>query len=155
MQRIRFVLPAGLCVLLGLAGCSRDSGDRWSANRPQVAPAEGVVKYNGQPLAEATVVLAPAGQGHAASGVTDSQGRFSLAAFHPKPGAVPGNYRVTIVKQEPDAAAGSPGIDEYGNALPPPMRSVIPVKYCDPSQSELVVEVPSVGTTDLEFDLRD
>ena len=84
------VLPA---LLLLAVGCD-DSG-------LNLAPAEGVVTFQGKPLGDAGVLFTPVNpkQGPAASGATDAQGRFSLMTAN-RPGAVVGDHRVAISKAD-------------------------------------------------------
>jgi hypothetical protein len=90
-------------VVLGLAGCS---------GRPSTIYIEGTIRHEGQPVENATVVFMPeGGQGHPASGVTDVEGVFVLTTFEQGDGAIRGEYRVVIMKNE-----GRPG-------PPPPIEA--------------------------------
>ncbi len=146
-------------ILLGLAlvglalGCGDSSDDQWTKDRPAVADAEGVVLYNNEPVEGATVVFAPAGGKHAASGLTDSSGRFSVSAFPNSEGAVPGSYKVTVTKLETPVAAG--GGDGHGESVTAPPKNLLPSKYAETSQTPLTAEVPESGKTDFEFQLAD
>lgn len=64
-------------------------------------PITGTVFLDGKPLSGCAVLFVPAAksaQGAAASGTTDNEGRFSLAAAN-LPGASVGEYCVTVTKQ--------------------------------------------------------
>jgi len=62
---------------------------------------EGVVTLDGKPLPAATVIYVPVGDGRAASGRTDQDGIFRLTTFRTDDGAVPGEYKVTVVVEKP------------------------------------------------------
>jgi len=73
-------------VALAAAGCGT-----------KYVPVEGVVKLDGKPVEGATVVFTSEDGSRTFSGFTDANGAFSLTGGE-KPGAVPGNYKVTVVK---------------------------------------------------------
>jgi hypothetical protein len=146
---LRLSQPCFLSAILLAAGCTADVEN---PARPAVAPAEGVVTYQGEPLDGATVVFIPSGGSHGAAGVTDERGRFAVAAFPPDPGAVPGKYTVIITKtQEEVEPEGKYEDVVYGRYAP--AESVIPARYSDPKASQLAAEVLLEGTTDIKFDL--
>ncbi len=153
MQRSVF---GWLCCVLLCLGCSGGS-DKSKANRPQTAIAKGVVTYNGKPLDDALIVFVPeANDGTAASAVTDSSGGFSMMAFPPESGAVPGKYKVTVSKMiDPPVAQ----FDESSHDAPPPKtskpKSLIPIKYSQPHTSNLTAEVPVEGAEALKLELKD
>ncbi len=144
-----------LCCVVVLVGCSGGT-DKSKANRPQTAIAKGVVTYAGKPLDDALIIFVPeSNEGTAASAVTDSSGGFSMMAFPPEDGAVPGKYKVTVSKMiEPPVAI----IDESAHDAPPPKaskpRSLIPLKYSQPHTSNLTAEVPQKGAETLQIDLK-
>lgn len=93
---LRFESTAIRCCLLAAllaTGCN-ESG-------LNLAPAEGVVTLDGQPVADAGVLFVPSdpSQGLPAMGVTDAAGAFSLRTVNDD-GAVIGDYRVSISKSE-------------------------------------------------------
>jgi len=138
-----------MAVAVVCAGCG--SG-RPKSNRPATALARGLVTYRGKPVEDAVLVFQPSAQsGFAASAMTDRDGRFDLKAFPPDSGAVPGTYKVVVMKVSQDDVAAAAG---PGNAVAQP-ASLIPAKYCDPSKSGLTAEVPAEGTEQLLFELRD
>jgi len=78
------------CGVILLAGCGR------------TVPVTGTVSFQSAPLAGATVVLT--GSAAIAVGITDASGEFTLrsrVAGDDLPGALPGDYRVTISKFVP------------------------------------------------------
>jgi hypothetical protein len=78
--------------LAALVGCG--------PNGVTLAPVTGVVTLDGKPVADAGVVFAPTTPGPAASGSTNSEGKFSLMSLN-REGAVLGEHRVSISKADP------------------------------------------------------
>lgn len=154
-QRARsfvFGLSLILCV-----GCGSAEVDKFTSKRPKTFPVSGTVKLNGQPVAGATVIFAPDPAGTpnsiAASAVTDASGNYSLRAYPPVKGAVPGKYKVAISKMElPPSAATGP--NAHDAPPPPPLKSLIPENYADPKKSGLTADIPEGGRNDLHFDLK-
>lgn len=145
------------CLALTLtAGCG-GAPDKFASKRPKTYPSSGSVKFNGLPVAGATVVFAPDPGGTSASvaalALTDASGNFSLQAYPPLQGAVPGKYKVTITKTEtPPPAPTGPNAHE---APPPPApKALIPEKFADTSTSGLMADIPEGGRDDLHFDLK-
>jgi hypothetical protein len=112
-------LRRSYCVigLLLISGCGKSEK---APNWPDPVPVSGTVMYGGQPLNDARVTFDPIGTtpGQGASAFTDSAGKYVLQARwvdgKTKPGAIPGNYRVTISRMvnlngevvKPDPNAG-------------------------------------------------
>src|SRR5215469_1486493 len=93
----RFVSLVGL---LSIAGCT-------GGEKLPTVPASGTVTYNGEPLEGATVNFLPKTQAEGAKGAagqTDSRGRFSVQTYlggeRATPGALPGDYAVSVSKVE-------------------------------------------------------
>jgi hypothetical protein len=127
----------GLLLVL-LAGCGQSG--------PELAPAQGVVLLDDRPLSDAAVTFQPVDGGPVASGVTDAKGRFSLQTTN-RPGALVGEHRVTIVKQEmsginPDGTAGPGGMQ---------IEWKTPEKYARPETSPLTATVG--GSEAFRFEL--
>lgn len=165
---LRAALAAGLLLTVG---CSK------GPSVPTV-PVSGTVKYNGEPLAQAEVAFiskVPTGQQHPAHGKTDDQGQFKLSTYinpNDLPGAVPGEYVVTISKVENTEVntedfmkqqmsnrpqeAGANMQEAMKSYSPPQPKSLIPVKYGDPLQSKLEATVKSDGSPQtFTFELTD
>jgi hypothetical protein len=147
-------LSTGMLIMVFGAGCT--DGAKGRTDRPDVVEASGTLTtYKGTPVEGATVVLVPQEKsGYAASGLTDSSGRFELSAFAPDTGAVPGKYKMTVVKVEAPPAAAGPGGGHDDSETPPP-RDLLPIRYKDAATSDLTAEIPEGGTSDLTFDLKD
>lgn len=150
-QRGILVLPIA-CLVALVVGCS--GSDKWSKERPKTVPASGTVTYKGAPVEGATVVFVPDGGKHAAAALTDSSGQFDASAFSPQSGAVPGKYRVTVTKLQP-----GPRISPDEHDIPPGKQvgpiHLLPRKYSETNTTDLRVEIPDGGKTDITFDLKD
>jgi len=72
----------------------------------KVAPVSGVVTLDGKPLDRASVVFKPEAGGRPSFGVTDEQGRFTLAYSMDEDGAEVGSATVTVsTKLQAEGAA--------------------------------------------------
>lgn len=144
---IRF-LPALLLVVTAL-GC----GPR----KPSVVSVTGVVTLDGKPVEKAAVTLVPSeaqAAGLPASGITDQQGRFTLSTDKIGPGAMPGEYRATVIKKETTGfVADKNGLS--GGIAPGGIKEkwIIPQKYANPNTSGLAVSVKA-GMTPFDLDLK-
>ena len=145
-----------VCLCAVIAGCG-GGDDAYKRARPKTVSSTGTITYNGQPLAFAIIVLSPQVEGGiAASCRSDADGKFSLDAFPPDPGAVPGTYRVSVKKNEvskkadPDPASHDAPAEEE----PEGPKSLIPPEYGDPETSGLTIEVPAAGSETLKLELK-
>jgi hypothetical protein len=91
-----FARVAGVVALVALAGCSK-SGSH--------ATVSGVVTHNGAPVEGATVAFHSTveveGKKQPTYGaLTDSSGKYVIAAVGKEPGIPPGMYKVTVMKLE-------------------------------------------------------
>ena len=79
--------------LVGMAGCG--------GLDIELAPVEGTVTMDGQPVADAGILFTPKqdGKGPSASAATDNTGHFMLMTAN-RPGAVMGEHVVVISKSE-------------------------------------------------------
>lgn len=160
MNSLVAVVSGGMVAMTILAGCS--GGDEWTRRQPATVTADGVVTLDGEPVDGASIIIAPQPPNqHAANALTDSNGRFSLAAFPNKPGAVPGIYKVRVAKTiEVDAnpvkidlgedAAHAAAEDPSANVT---WMSVLPEKYSNPETSGITVEIPAEGAENLKIEL--
>jgi hypothetical protein len=90
-------------------GCG--SSDTKAPTWPDPVPVNGIVTLNEQPLSDAMVTFSPIDRtvGKGASSITDSSGKYTLESpwvdGKTKPGAIPGNYKVTISRMvKPDGS---------------------------------------------------
>lgn len=85
------------CVIALFVGCQ--------GGRP-IAPVEGAVIVEGQPLASGRVMFLPKGGGRPALGQIESGGRFVLGTFRKNDGALVGLHRVTIISEPATGGEG-------------------------------------------------
>lgn len=141
-------------------GCSDSAPDR-----PATVAATGKVTYKNEPVEGATVTFVPQDGGHAAVGVTDASGAFSLMTFVADDGAVPGSYKVKVAKfdasqQAPAGDASGLGEDQMpsgdvaSQASAP--KNLLPDKYANVSTSGLTATVgESPDENVFDFSLTD
>ena len=146
------------CLVVSFFGCGQSSG-------PNVQYVHGVITLDGAPIEGAAVFFSPEdSSGIGASGMTQSDGSFTLNAQAAKPGAgtVVGEYAVTVSKVEtpefPDIDTDDPRygtaeqerLEQEANRAKP--KVIVPEKYNTPESSPLHAEVVS-GTNEFKFDL--
>ena len=121
-----------------LAGCGSEV---------ELAPVEGRVLYNGEPLSFGSVMFQPP-RGQPARGVIQSDGTFVLDTVGAGNGAVvgPNKVRVTCFEaQDPNANSG-----QFGEGLG---RSLIPEKYNRYETSGIEIEVSPDQNAPLTIEL--
>ncbi len=149
----RTVVGILACASLLLAsGC----GGKGAAG-PKKYPVSGTVRQGGKPIEGATVTFISTDGKSAATGKTDSSGKYQLVG-----GAVAGTYNVKIEKyQAPAAPAGGSQVDiaEDKSYKPAPEgaepelpKNLLPPKYADPKQSGLTATVKE-GENTCDFDI--
>lgn len=146
----QFLLPV-VC-----AGCTGTPADT-----PTVVPATGIVLYNGTPLPGATVTFL-LDKSPIATGITDSDGRFSMTTGS-QPGATVGNAKISISSDSVDHAKlysmppqEMANLAAGGNTVTAPVKDGIPSRYNSPDTSGLIATVSPDGTKNVfEFRLVD
>lgn len=115
----RFILGVTCALLMIVSiGCSNDK-------RLKVYPVEGTVLLDGQPLANALVVLHPLTPKNAehqpSTAQTDASGKFKATTYVSNDGVPDGEYAVTVAAYEliPEGSGFVPG----GNILAPELAS--------------------------------
>jgi hypothetical protein len=144
--------------LLLVVGCSRRVDDTWTRMRPPVFPANGIVIYQGKPVAGATVMLESQSsddkaRGKVAIGHTDSGGRFRVRTYKEYEGAVAGPHRVSVTKfeyVENKPANADPNIDYP--LIPKPL---LPERYKDFATSGLTATVTEQGPNSFRLQLEE
>ncbi|MCS7303901.1 MAG: DUF4198 domain-containing protein [Thermoguttaceae bacterium] len=149
-----------LVAVAGLEGCG--------SGRPKTVPVTGIVTLDGKPIEGANVAFYPdtgeaTGTGgqqkktdaltRPATGTTDKEGKFTLKTSPLGDGALPGKYKVAIIKKEVTGfLADKDGLS--GGIAPEGIKEkwIIPPKYADPNNSGLTAEVKP-GMRPLEFKL--
>ena len=145
-------------LLLGLlAGCGQARSDR-----PATYPVTGTVRHAGAPVEGATVNFQLVDGSRSAIGITGADGTYALTTFTADDGALPGEYRVSVMKLEspPPPTAVS---DDDENYVPPEMRkepppqppkNLLPKKYADVQTSGLTAVVEEGGENRFDLDLE-
>ena len=157
-----------LAVLLGcmlsfcFVGCG--GGDGF----PPPVPVSGKVQFAGKPVDGASVTFLSKSGARSASGKTGKDGNFKLTSVKTDDGASPGEYSVTISKQEAKGG-GSADVDiskgyseNYGKMMGASgsgnmekvINQLLPAKYADPLQSGLVRSVVKGDKNEFDFDLK-
>ncbi|MEX1042205.1 MAG: carboxypeptidase-like regulatory domain-containing protein [Pirellulaceae bacterium] len=120
----------------------------------------GTVTYQGEPIEGATVTFSPADEtGRAASGRTDSKGRFNLTTLNHSDGIMAGHYKVAISKTEVGSELMTSEeqaayFNKHGRAPVITTTDLLPEKYKKPDTSELAREVVADQTNDFLFELE-
>ena len=117
---------------------------------PSLVEVTGKVSYHGKPVPKANVVFQPE-EGPPAMGVSDEEGKFSLAT-RGRPGVAAGLATVAITALQ-EVKSIPPG-DQYPEGLSV-TRSLIPAKYALVASSPLEVEVATSGVNHFELELTD
>jgi hypothetical protein len=122
------VFGATTLLLAGVAGCGPSAADA-------LVTVEGQVRAHDKAMTSGTVILHPdASKGnttkHEPRGSIEADGRYKIVT-HPRAGAPPGWYKVTVIATEP-----SDPKNPY--SLP---RSLIAHKFANPDESGITLEV--------------
>jgi hypothetical protein len=131
---------------------------------PKPIPVRGMVTVAGKPLAGAGVVFHPQGpEGRMAHAATGVDGRYELTTFDAHDGVMRGDYKVTIVWEEPppewtqyrDSAPQKEQLRQKwlaeGGDKKPPVPSPIPAEYADPATTPLTQTVPPSGEVNFDW----
>ena len=155
--------PASMLVSAALTAALLVSGSGCSGGAGRPVKTVGLITLDGQPVAGATVTFHPETkqQSHVATGLTDEEGAFQLQTFAPDDGALPGDYKVTVIKTEALAAppvAADPEKHKqwmmkmmFNRSKQKSRPSPLPKDYADPATTPLRVHVPSQGQVRLEL----
>ncbi|HUY91877.1 MAG TPA: hypothetical protein VMV10_24265 [Pirellulales bacterium] len=150
------------CLLFGCAGalalgCSKGK----VVDGPPGKAVSGIVRYQGQPVAEAIVTfMSPS---HTAYGSTDNEGHFKLSSPGRGENVPFDHYQVTVSKV---AAAPTTELTEEQKHTPPdpkslrsqqvaPPQDLLPAKYKAAESSELSADVAADGPEEFTFELAD
>lgn len=156
-----------LCALvISAVGCGGAGG---SGSRSGLVSAAGTVTYKGELVAGATIEMRPVDESITncvAVGLTDEKGQFTLTTDRPNDGAMPGQYK-TVVKKQVETINGmtreeyvkANDKDGHGEVFFDKSKlkteDLLPVKYADPINTPLVIEIPTKGSKKLEIVLED
>lgn len=143
---------------LFIVGCSKQDG------KLPVYPVTGTVTYQNNPVEGATVIFSIPGnkQAKAATGLTDSQGRFTLSTYSNGDGAAAGEHQVTVTKYTGGGGESNESLTmeqaakqaEKKDSSQPASKSELPLKYSEASTSELKFTVSESGENHFEIKLK-
>jgi len=144
--------PFYLCSLLFLCCLALGCGGAVQTTQP----VEGLVTLGGSPLAGASITFHPqSAEGTAASGLSDSDGKFRIQTVHGTPGSgtTLGEYRVTVSKIE-SVPTGKTTTESDGTVIEETTeRSVTPRVYSSRESTPLVVNITQgKNTVNLELE---
>ena len=139
MCRISLIVVFLSLVTIGCGGAK---------DAPRTAPVSGVVKVNGQPVANPVVTFYPE-KGPTGIGVGNEEGAFTIKT-NGRNGAPVGKCKVTVVGAN-DAAGEIPPAD--GNEMEIPEKPRLNSKYASQDTTDLIVDVTEEGNSDLQLDL--
>ncbi|MDR0609974.1 MAG: carboxypeptidase-like regulatory domain-containing protein [Planctomycetaceae bacterium] len=148
MNKMITIFILGVCLLLCL-GCG-------NSNLDGLVPAKGVLKFNGQPVAGASVIFNPVDQTRSASGLTDANGNFTMMTLNPGDGVYPGEYIVTVTKIEYRGEMREEHSEGSRETIVHDTREMIehlPSKYAAADTTDLKVTIPADGNKKIAFDL--
>ncbi len=166
MSRTQFCVFLLAAAMVGFAGCGETTEP---ADWLERVPATVNVTYKDAPVEGAFVTLYPeSGGGKSAQCRTDSKGKGVLGTYEAADGAVPGSYKVTVVKQEggdvvegaeeSDAAdegeEGDEG-DEEDAADSSTGKSALPEKYSSVATTDLTATISEGGGDNVVLTLSD
>lgn len=160
MSRLQFGVFLLVASVVGFAGCAApEEPDDWLDR----VPATVTVNYKDAPVEGAYVTLFPEGDGgKSAQCVTDAGGKGVLGSYAADDGAVPGSYKVTVVKEEVSAVTegaeesdAPEEADEEAANTDSAGKNLLPEKYLDPSTTDLTATISESGDNDLVLELTD
>lgn len=146
---MKLFLPLTLIVVITAAlGCGSDAPK--GPEKISTTPVDGVVTLNGKPAAEVSISLHHSEGKVAPRGISDKDGKFSIATYGKDDGAPAGKYKVTAAKNMTKEI--SPGV----LAPPPPggFKSDIPTKYESVNTTDISVEIKAGEKNSLKIDLK-
>jgi hypothetical protein len=146
---MKLFLPLTLIVVMAAAlGCGSDAPK--GPEKISTTPVDGVVTLNGKPAAEVSISLHHSEGKVAPRGISDKDGKFSIATYGKDDGAPAGKYKVTAAKNMTKEI--SPGV----LAPPPPggFKSDIPTKYESVNTTDISVEIKAGEKNALKIDLK-
>lgn len=148
LKMVNGARTASALLMLVCLGCSQRGLDG-------LYPVKGTVTLNGKPLDGATISFISKGDGRPATAISKADGTFEVFTLDSS-GALPGNYRVVVVKEEvpPETSAADAGFDASGQDLSMVQAAktgkqafksnqLVPTKYTNPETTPLTFEVKS------------
>jgi hypothetical protein len=149
-NRINYFLLLFLCLFFSF-GCFR------GGQLKGLVPVKGIVYFDGQPLADASIGFYPDNpESRTATARTDANGKFVMTTLNFGDGVAPGEYKVTITKFSEPKIKETNSEEEYikeSSKAKDEVKSLIPEKYGTFGHSGLTATVPKKGIKTLKFEL--
>jgi hypothetical protein len=148
----RWMVRGGAFVALtALVGCSGSGGP--------TATISGQVTHNGSPVDGARVTLhstveIEGKRGNSYAGLTDSSGKYLIAAVGKDPGIPPGMYKVTITKLDQKGKTPTEGMDQGQLEASGAARNTLPKDYENVNTTKLSVTLEAGKNADKNFELK-
>ncbi len=149
MKALLFSMSLGL---LCLAGCGSDE-DEWTAKRPKVYPAGGVVTWNGAPVEGADVQYVSQSLDLGALGTTDANGKYQLTTYKDKDGAAEGKHKVMVTKRVHEQKPTRFNTPEEPSFVLVP-RDLLPKKYATVGTTDIEVTISTTGPNEETIELK-
>ena len=138
---MKLVIALLLCITV--VGCGGAS------DAPALVKVSGVVKFQGQPLPEATLTFYPA-KGPVGVARTNANGEFQVRT-NGTLGTIVDTHKVTVAVSA--EAAEAPPMD--GNEMAVANKSILPKKYADKETTDLQINIPDGGNESLVLELTE
>lgn len=142
-----------ICLAVAAAGCSEQGSG------VDLTPVAGTVMLDGKPLGDARLAFYPTGTavpGYSGSvGETNSEGKYEISAGS-QPGAVPGEYKVTISRVVASSGAVvnlEEGMDMEQLLMQGEAEESLPEKYSSYEKTELNVSIEKGKADGYDFQL--
>lgn len=139
LPSIRIVVPSAM-LFLALITCGCGSSE------PETYPVTGIVRFpDGTPVTSGTVEFELVdGKSMTATGILDSEGRFTLGMFEPGGGTLAGEYRIAVFSnfvigdswERPDRVREVKLASEFQDFQTTPLRRTV-----EPTNNEFTIEV--------------
>lgn len=148
-------------LLITASGCNR--GPSKPSHIPPLTACVIKVTYNGQPVADASVLLAPQTGEFSAAGLTDAEGKAVMKTDGMYEGVVAGEYLASVTKREildldlgesPQDPAEYAAYEAKLKNQPMP-KHLIPEKYSSFTRSGLSVTISEGTPSEATFELTD
>ena len=150
-MRLYMILP--VIFLLLLTGCQKENRPE---GMPKLTPVVLTFQQSGAPLSGAVVSLVPIDSANSrwnAGGTTDPQGKLKVKTLAQYDGAVPGKYKITVIKTERELLPEGMTMAERMKYKPKPPVEHAHKKYADKKSTPLEVEVSDTSANPLSFEV--
>jgi hypothetical protein len=141
---IRSLAVAMMLGVVALTGCEPPA----QREGPPTYPVSGAVTQDGEAVVGATVRFELADGSQTSIGKTDDSGKYELSTYAAADGALAGEYKVTVTKDQAIGGAEAVAEDDpnyTGEEADVKYENVLPAKYASAETSELTATVTETG----------